>query len=145
MKRPKATKSRAEERKIKRRDIILILCLVLAAAGVLTGYKMARSKKTARDQIAVYVDGKLYVTSPLKPGEDLTVTQEDGSVNVIRMVEDGFYMLSSTCKNQDCIHQGSVTRENWSQRILGTHVICLPNRVDVTLVVEGGNPDAPDV
>ena len=138
-------RNRAEERKIKRRDVLLILCLALLAVGVLAGYKIKTNRQTARDEIAVYVDGSLYMTSPLKPGEDLTVTQEDGSINVIRMVEGGFFMQSSTCKNQDCIYQGSVTRENWNQRILGTHVICLPNRVDVVLLVDSVDTEAPDV
>lgn len=123
----------------------MIACLLLAAAGVLVGYKMANGKKAAKDEIAVYVNGQLHTVSPIKPGEDLIIQQEDGSVNVIRMVEGGFYMQSSTCQNQDCIYQGSVTRENWSMRLLGTHVICLPNRVDVMLLVEPSGSDAPDV
>ena len=123
----------------------MILCLVVLGAGALLGYQLQRSRQVARDEIAVYVDGKLYATSPLRAGQDLTVEQEDGSVNVIRMTENGFHMQSSTCKNQDCVHQGDVTRDNWSQRLLGTHVICLPNRVDVVLMVESADPELPDV
>ena len=123
----------------------MILCLVVLGAGALLGYQLQRGRQVAKDEIAVYVDGKLYAASPLKPGKDLTVEQEDGSVNVIRMTENGFYMQSSTCKNQDCVHQGEVTRDNWSQRLLGAHVICLPNRVDVVLMVESSDPDIPDV
>ena len=123
----------------------MILCLVVLGAGALLGYQLQRGRQVAKDEIAVYVDGKLYAASPLKPGKDLTVEQEDGSVNVIRMTENGFYMQSSTCKNQDCVHQGEVTRDNWSQRLLGAHVICLPNRVDVVLTVENTDPDIPDV
>ena len=123
----------------------MILCLVVLGAGALLGYQLQRGRQVAKDEIAVYVDGKLYAASPLKQGKDLTVEQEDGSVNVIRMTENGFYMKSSTCKNQDCVHQGEVTRDNWSQRLLGAHVICLPNRVDVVLTVESTDPDIPDV
>ena len=123
----------------------MILCLVVLGAGALLGYQLQRSRQVAKDEIAVYVDGKLYATSPLRAGQDLTVEQEDGSVNVIRMTENGFHMQSSTCKNQDCVHQGDVTRDNWSQRLLGTHVICLPNRVDVVLMVESADPELPDV
>ena len=118
---------------------------MVLGAGALLGYQLQRSRQVAKDEIAVYVDGKLYATSPLRAGQDLTVEQEDGSVNVIRMTENGFYMQSSTCKNQDCVHQGDVTRDNWSQRLLGTHVICLPNRVDVVLMVESADPELPDV
>lgn len=119
--------------------------MAVIALGVLAGYKLAGRGKTARSEIAVYVDGSLYLTSPLKPGEDLVIAQENGSENVIRMTESGFFMQSSTCKNQDCIYQGAVTRDNWNSRLLGTHVICLPNRVDVTLLVQQNDPNAPDV
>ena len=95
--------------------------------------------------LAVFVNGKLYTVSSLVAGEAITVAQPNGDTNVIRMTENGFYMQSSTCKNQDCVHQGEVTRDNWSQRLLGAHVICLPNRVDVVLTVESTDPDIPDV
>ena len=104
-----------------------------------------QAQEPPAQEIAVYVNGALHTASPLIPGQDLVIAQEDGSQNVIRMTESGFFMQSSTCKNQDCIHQGSVTRENWSQRLLGTHIICLPNRVDVTLLVTSADPDIPDV
>ena len=34
---------------------------------------VANGKKAAKDEIAVYVNGELFTTSPLRPGEDLTV------------------------------------------------------------------------
>lgn len=118
--------------------------MAVIAVGALIAVRLAGRGKTARDEIAVYVDGKPYITSPIKPGEDLVVEQENGCVNVIRMVEGGFFMQSSTCKNQDCIYQGAVTQENWQARILGPHVICLPNRVDVMLMVDTTGVDVPD-
>ncbi len=137
------TQNPKKEKTFKRRDLILILCLVLLAAAALIIIRAANAGKKAKNEIAVYVDGQPYLTAPLKPGEDLTVAQENGCVNVIHMVEGGFFMQSSTCKNQDCVHQGSVTRDNWQTRLLGTHVICLPNLVGGTLLVEdaGGAPD----
>ena len=118
--------------------------MAVIAVGALIAVRLANRGKTAQDQIAVYVNGEPYITSPIRPGEDLVVEQENGSVNVIRMVEGGFFMQSSTCKNQDCIYQGAVTEQNWQTRLLGTHVICLPNRVDVMLLVDTAGADVPD-
>ncbi len=131
---------------LKREILIIAVLILLAAAGILI-YQLTNAEKTASDKISVYVDGTLYCSQTLRPGETITVAQEDGSVNVIRMTEKGFYMESSTCHNQLCISQGEVTRDNWSTRYLGTHVYCLPNRVDVTLEVEAQTaaPDMPDV
>ena len=95
--------------------------------------------------IAVYVNGALYTQSPLIPGETITISQEGGTENVIRMTEDGFHMERSTCKGQDCIQQGEVTYANWYRRALGDAVICLPNRVEVRLLVDKTQADAPDV
>ncbi len=132
---------------MKKKDILVILCMLLCALALLLFSVLSRGGKTAGDSVEIYVDGKLYTTSPLRGGKSVTVSQEDGSVNVIHMTENGFYMESSTCRNQDCVQQGQVTKENWSRRSLGAHVICLPNRVDVVLKVSGAtaDPDIPDV
>lgn len=134
---------------MKKRDIILLLSVVLVAALLLGGTMILGSGKVAKGQMYVYVDGKLHDTVPIVNGKDYTVRQEDGSVNVIRMTENGFYMLSSTCHNQLCIGQGEANADNWNRRSLGTHVICLPNRVDVELALTDEttviDPYAPDV
>ena len=56
-------------------------------------------------------------------------------------------MHSSTCDNQLCIGQGEVTVENYTRRILGPYVLCLPNQVELQLVVPGATaaPDTPDI
>lgn len=134
---------------MKKRDLLLILTVVVIAALLLVGTMLLGSGREATGQMNVYVNGTLRHTVDLVAGRDFEVRQEDGSVNVIRMTENGFYMLSSTCHNQLCIDQGEANAKNWNLRSLGTHVICLPNRVDVELVLSGDktviDPDAPDV
>ena len=134
---------------MKKRDLLLILTVVLIAAALLGVTVLSGSGKVAKGQMTVYVNGKLHDTVIIVNGKDYTVQQEDGSVNVIRMTENGFYMLSSTCHNQLCIGQGEANADNWNRRSLGTHVICLPNRVDVELALTDEqsviDPDAPDV
>ena len=134
---------------MKKRDVFLILAVVLIAAALLLVMSMSNRGKEAAGRMKVYVDGKLYDTVTIQNGRDYEVKQKDGSVNVIRMTESGFYMLSSTCHNQLCIEQGEANADNWNTRSLGTHVICLPNRVDVELELTADkavlDPDAPDV
>ena len=134
---------------MKKRDLLLILAVVLIAGALLLVMTMSNRGKEAAGQMKVYVDGKLYDTVTIINGRNYEVKQQDGSVNVIRMTESGFYMLSSTCHNQQCIEQGEANADNWNKRSLGTHVLCLPNRVDVELVLTDEkaviDPDAPDV
>jgi len=58
-------------------------------------------------------------------------TLADGTLaeNVLHLTPEGFCMESSTCPNQDCVHQGVVTLDNRETRILQSSVICLPNQV----------------
>ena len=55
------------------------------------------------------------------------------TLNVIHLTPDGVYMEDSTCKNHDCMDQGTVTLENRDERILGNMIICLPNQVCLQL------------
>ena len=78
----------------------------------------------------------LLAVVPLGQKQTLTVTQEDGSVNVIEISERGAVMASSTCHNQLCVQMGEVTLDNWETRPNQQFIICLPNRVSVELVVK---------
>lgn len=130
---------------MKRRDLVLIAALALLGLAVLTIALLQNSSKTSAGRMQVFVDGRLYTEVPLEAGKTLAIRQENGAENVIHMTKDGFYMESANCRNQDCVHQGPVTQDNWKTRVLGTHVICLPNRVDVVLVTDEYDPELPDV
>lgn len=74
----------------------------------------------------------------LPEAEDLsfTISQTQGEEkqeNVIHLTQDGVYMESSTCENQDCVHQGAVTLENKDTRLLANMIICLPHQVSIEL------------
>ena len=132
---------------MRRKEILIVAGIILLAALSLVAYRLLGAGKTATGKINVYVNGALYASESLRPGQTLTVTQQDGSTNVIRMTEGGFYMESSSCHNQLCVQQGEVTQDNWTTRMLGTHILCLPNRVDAELEVEADSvsPDVPDL
>ena len=107
---------------------VLLLCAVLLTAG------RGRTPVT-EDTVIITVNGREYTRVPLSAPRTVTVSQSDGSVNVIEVTAEGAVMLSSTCKNQLCVHMGQVTRDNWEFRPNGAFIICLPNRVSVELAV----------
>ena len=129
---------------MKKRDLLLVIAVVLAAAAMLLVTKVANRGKTASGTINVYVDGAFYTSAPLVNGKTLVIEQPDGSKNVLRMTENGFFMEYSTCHNQLCVDQGTVDANNWNMRSLGTHIICLPNRVDAELALTEADKQAVD-
>lgn len=129
---------------IRRRDILIIgIALALALCALLFRYASTRGK-TADGTVEIYVAGTLYGTARLGQTEDVVI-ERDGMKNVVSFTENGVYMRSSTCHNQLCVGQGEVTRENYVSRAMGTRIICLPNAVEIRLVLDAPDADAPDI
>ena len=101
----------------------------------------------AEAYLYIIVNGRISGIYAVGEEGDVTVDQGNGKVNVIHVTDKGFYMASSTCDNQLCVQQGEVTIDNYQQRILGASVLCLPNNVDLELVVPSHTPDpnTPDI
>ncbi len=78
------------------------------------------------------VQGLTYQPIPLYEEHDYTIRQQDRE-NVIHVTPDSVCMKSSTCENQDCVQQGTVSLENYKDRILYNMVLCLPNQVYLEL------------
>ena len=112
-----------------------------------TPEKATEKATEAEAYMYIIVNGRISGIYAVGEEGDVTVDQGNGKVNVIHMTENGFYMASSTCDNQLCVHQGEVTIDNYQQRILGASVLCLPNNVDLELIVPSHTPDpnAPDI
>ena len=133
--------------RIKNGAVILIMA-ISAVVFLVTG-AVSRAGKTSAGRVRVLVDGKTYTEQPLRDGGLIRVSQPDGCENVIMMTGNGFCMQSASCRNQDCVHQGTVTEDNYMFRVLGTSIICIPNRVEVQLILSGDSEkpvmDIPDV
>ena len=101
----------------------------------------------AEGYVFIILNGAIYGIEPLGEERDVTVDQGSGIVNVIHLLPNGYYMASSTCDNQLCVGEGTVTLDNRQQRILGPCVYCLPHQLQLELVVPSATPDpnAPDI
>ena len=105
------------------------------------------SDAEVRAWLLITVGNVTYSPIPLKQEGNYTIRQDGGEkVNVVHVTTDSVTMASSTCENQLCISQGEVTAENYTRRILGPYVLCLPNQVELELVIPGAtaSPDALD-
>lgn len=130
---------------IKKRDLLLVLPLLLLA--LLLFLIIRPEHHQTAEYVRIWVNSELYGEYPLQFGHEIVIEQETGEKNVLQMTEDGFFMASSTCHNQLCVSQGTVSESNYSRRSLGTHIICLPNRIDAELVLsaEPSDPLLPDI
>lgn len=106
----------------------------------------AEEAEGPRAFLLITVGGRPQSVELLDRDRDVEITQPTGEKNVVHITHNGFHMASSTCENQLCISQGEVTVENYARRILGPYVLCLPNQVELQLVIPGAtaSPDALD-
>ena len=88
-----------------------------------------------RGHVIITVGGRQYGDPiPMDRDKIITIRQENGEINKIRITPDSVDMEYSTCENQDCIGEGTITLDNYNDRILGTWIICLPNQVTIEMV-----------
>lgn len=111
--------------------IIVLLTAVLLTVAILTRPMTA----VEEDMVIITIGGKEYARVPLSKPQTVTVTQDNGCVNVVEVSDHGAVMVSSTCDNQLCVEMGEVTVDNWEFRSNQQFIICLPNRVSVELAV----------
>ena len=130
------------------RNLIVVLLIALFAIALLLLALLAKPKQPdapAQDSKAEAAEAFLYISvggrirqiEPLDQDRDVTISQPTGEVNVIHITKNGFHMASSTCDNQLCVGEGEVTVDNYRRRILGPYVLCLPNQVELQIVVPG--------
>ncbi len=113
----------------------LLLALAVVAAALILYVFFGRVKPVSATYVNVYVGNRdePYQRAPLNEDQTIRVDQGDGRVNVIEIKDGGVSMGYSTCKNQDCVHEGVVTDESRKHRALGDWIVCLPNGVAVEL------------
>lgn len=122
---------------LKRRDLLILLSLLLLAAGVFAYLQFHAPKAEAAPgsegakslgEVHIYY-GEWLEIYPLGEERTVTIDQGSGHVNHVFIGKDHAYMESSTCENQICVNQGKV--------MLGdalSFIVCLPNDVVVEVV-----------
>lgn len=112
-------------------DILLISALLLLA---LILWAFTFLLRTGGGEAVVTADGVEAARLPLSRNAVLTVGEGEHTNTVV--VENGeVYVSEASCPDRVCIRQGRV-------RYDGQTIVCLPNRLVVTVVGGGGGPDA---
>jgi hypothetical protein len=121
---------------MKRSDrITAVVILVAVALVVVSWIVMHRTRGTVA---VVYVDGKVVATVDLTSREPQTL-HITGVLGPLVIVADGkgsIRVTKSTCSDQICVHTVPA-------RSPGDQIICVPNRMVITIEGKGTGIDAP--
>ena len=112
---------------MKKADIVLFAALILLGAALSVPALMWRD---SGDTVRVTVNGKLFGTYKVSEDREVAV-KKNGNTNIVVIKDGRVRMESASCKNQICVHTGKISRA-------GQSIVCLPNRVSVTIEGEGG-------
>ncbi|STO00460.1 Uncharacterized protein conserved in bacteria [[Eubacterium] infirmum] len=115
---------------IKKADIILFICLILIGGAL--SY-LAFSGSSTGDLVVVKVNGEIYGKYSLSKDRTITVNR-NGHMNKITIKGGKVQVSKSSCKNQICVKQGSISTTHQS-------IVCIPNRVVVSIEGKGGEYD----
>lgn len=118
---------------MKKRDVMIILVVLLVALVPMAISKFSNSIPEDADYVVIYLGSEEYKRIPLSEPQ-IVVIDQDGLHNEVKITSNGVVMHDANCDNQDCIQQGEVTLENIEYRAMEGWIVCLPNRVSVELV-----------
>lgn len=111
---------------MKKADIILI-AVVAVVAGILLLFLYASDNNGAYVQIEI--DGKVVETLPLDTNQTREILTDGNGKNILT-IEDGYAkMTDANCPDGLCKNQKRISRN-------GESIICLPNKVVVSVVNE---------
>jgi hypothetical protein len=116
----------AQRRKRVLADVILIVSLLLIS---LTAVIILTLTRKDGSYVRIDLDGRTVAEYSL--WEDGEYSLADGS-NVLVIEEGEAYMKSADCPDRTCVKKGRV-------RYVGESIVCLPNRLSVTVVGERGS------
>ena len=119
-----------------RNDLVFIaVLLAIAALAFLLGILL----RPEGDRVVVTVDGEVYATYALTEEHALDIRTGANGEQVNRLVirEGAAFVEFATCPDGICAEHRPIFRD-------GESIICLPNRVVVT-VTKQGDTDAPDI
>lgn len=111
-------------------DLIAVATVLLSAVLVFVLLLPGKDAKAAR--VEIYRDGVLIQTLPLEKDAEFTVSGE--YTNVITVSGGRVAVTEADCPGEDCVRSGRISTP-------GRSLVCLPNRVEIRIVSDGGDFD----
>ena len=111
------------------KDLLFIAAILLAAGLAFLFFRPQPSESLSRAEISV--DGKTVMELDLSEDQVLTVDGAGGGYNRIQVRDGAVSVLEASCPDKVCVHTGTV-------RYPGETIVCLPNRMIITVIQGGG-------
>lgn len=109
--------------KLKKQDILLLAALL--AGVLLLGAFLLLTRKSGAE-VVVKVAGKQVAAFSMNKNTKYTIHGVNGGTNEL-VIEDGqVWLEEASCPDKLCVHQGKI-------KYSGESIICLPNKVSVTI------------
>lgn len=102
---------------LKKRDIILLLSIILLGVIMLAQGKLTAEKG---DTVVITLDGNLYREYPLDTDTEIDIN----GTNTAKIENSSVYMKTASCPDHLCIHQGKISDSS-------KKIVCLPNKVTI--------------
>ena len=114
-------------------DILLIVGVILCLVVIMLGISYFRPDLGNKAVVQIKVDGQEFGTYSLHENQEIPVQTQYG-YNLVVIENGSVYVKESDCSNQDCIQQGSMNLDNYTQRFLGNLILCLPHKMEIKLI-----------
>lgn len=109
-----------------RGDKVLIAALLALAAAL---FVISAAGKRPGAEVVVTADGRECAVLPLDEDAEYEVVSKNGT-NTVRISEGKAFIEEASCANQNCVEHRAISRT-------GEAIVCLPNRVTVTIRAAG--------
>lgn len=137
---------------IRKADIILLIALVALGLAATAFLSRAGSASSADARVVIKSGGEIFASYPLNkdveievpapPGVDYDspvghpLNEDDESThykyyNLVHIKGGKVSVSAASCKNQVCVRHGSISKS-------GESIVCLPNRLIVTIEDKSG-------
>lgn len=106
---------------MKRRDLVLLLCVLLAAGGSWLFMHLGENNNSGK--ITITVNGEFYGSYSLNVEQTIQI----GDSNVCQIKDKKAVMIQGDCPDHLCMKQKAIDKEN------GGTIVCLPNKVVIEI------------
>lgn len=115
-------------RRFGKNDWLFVGGLLVICVFVLIGFRLWNSREGS--QVNITRDGVIYKVCSLSENQSVDITDENGMVTNTLLIQNGkAKMIEADCRDQLCVHQKAISIQN-------ENIVCLPNRVVVTVTNE---------